>query len=62
MKVLGFSIYKTKELDPLINNSNELNTQNKQLQQKIRELENNLRVCNQLLDASQHSVIQLSRR
>lgn len=65
IKILGYSIYKTSEIEPVIEvieDSKQLNTKNKELQKRIHELEHILRVCNQLLDASQQSVTQLNRR
>ena len=61
MKFFKWSIVKNEEIDPIIEKNNTLIATNAQLENRIREMEHNIRVCNQLLDASQNSVIQLSK-
>jgi hypothetical protein len=61
-KILGYSIYKTKEIGPVIENVESLNTTIKLQSWEIDSQKERIRHLEILLDMSQHTVIQLNRK
>ena len=61
MKFLGYSVLTKQEIEHLIKEKAELVKYNESLKRELSVVENELRICKTLLDASQNSVIQLSR-
>jgi cell division protein FtsL len=60
-KIFGHSIYKTKEIEPVIKNVRELEEKIQSQEQEIHSLNEKVKLLNTLLDMSQHSVNQLNK-